>query len=180
MPPLRIPAKLTYSLALQEYSPRITKHYRLLMRILTRQAASGTPFDVSRLFMDLFFDVISDLTLGDSFNTLTIGKRNPIVREFLQYQKSLGFVLLNMWIFHLIRTISQVASRLLYLMQWYSSTVFQRGEVRKRSSRKRLWYANALRNRKQVRWYCFCMRKTSLTSEDEKYVVRFVYILVAV
>lgn len=142
--------RLTSS-ALRAYSPRIVKHYKLLMDIFTTGAATGTPMDVSTRFMDLFFDVVSDLTFGESFNTLTKGERNPVVGEFLQHQTVVGFVLLNMWIFHLLRSIPAVAARLLYMMRWYASAISRRKEVRERSSRKRQWYANALKQRKQVR-----------------------------
>ncbi|KAF2622537.1 benzoate 4-monooxygenase [Macroventuria anomochaeta] len=116
--------------ALQEYSPRIVKHYKILMGIFSTDGASSAPVDVSKLFMDLFFDVVSDLTFGESFNTLTTGERNPIIGEFLAYQQSVGFVILNMWMFHLLRSIPTVASRILYWMQWYASAVAKRNEMK--------------------------------------------------
>lgn len=122
-----------------------------MIDIFSAEDASEATIDVSKYFVDLFFDVVSDLTLGESFNTLTTGERNPIIGEFLQHQKSVGFVLLNMWVFHLLRSIPAVAARLLYMMQWYSSAVSKRKEVRERSSRKHQWYANALKQRQKVR-----------------------------
>ncbi len=140
-----------FVIALQEYSPRILKHYKRLMSIFSTHAASTEYVDASKLFMDLFFDVVSDLTLGESFNTLTTGERNSIFGEFLQHQKSVGFILLNMWVFHLVRSIPVVASRIVYMMRWYASAVSKRKEVRERSSRKHTWYADALKRRRQVR-----------------------------
>src|SRR5690348_8683305 len=128
----------------------MVKHYRILVKSLSKHASTTGSIDVSKHLMDLFFDVISDLTLGESFNALTTGERNPIIGEFLQYQHSVGFVLLNMWMFHLLRSIPTVASRLLYMMQWYASAISQRKEVRERSSRKREWYKAALNKRAQV------------------------------
>jgi hypothetical protein len=101
------------------------KHYKSIMGIFTKRAALGAPIDVTELLMDLFFDVISDLTLGESFRSLETGQRNPVVREFLKRQKIVGFALLNTWVLHLIRSL--------------------------KSPRKHEWYANALRKRKQVR-----------------------------
>jgi cytochrome P450 len=95
------------------------------MGIFTKRAALGTPIDVTELLMDLFFDVISDLTLGESFRSLETSKRSPVVREFLKRQKIVGFALLNTWVLHFLRSI--------------------------KSPRKHEWYANALRKRKQVR-----------------------------
>lgn len=121
------------------------------MDIFSKHAASNAPIDASKHLMDLFFDVISDLTFGESFNALTTGERNAIIGEFLQYQQSVGFVISNMWMFHLLRSIPTVASRLLYMMQWYASAISKRKEVRERSSRKRQWYKGALKSREQVR-----------------------------
>lgn len=129
------------------------KHYKILMGILSANPASGTPVDVTKLFMDLFFDIISDLTLGESFDTLTTGQRNPIIGEFLAHQQSVGFVILNMWIFHLMRSIPNVSARIVYWMRWYATSIAKRREVRERSSYKRRWYAGALKNRGQVRYH---------------------------
>ncbi|KAH6644601.1 cytochrome P450 [Boeremia exigua] len=114
--------------ALQQYSPRISKHYRRFLSIFSHNATSNVSVDASKLLLDLFFDVVSDLTFGESFDTLTTGKRNPIIEEFLQNQKILGFVILNMWVFHLIRSIPMVATRILYMTQWYASAVLKRKE----------------------------------------------------
>lgn len=119
--------RLTLSSALQKYTPRVVKQYKSLMGIFTEDAILGAPIDVTKLLMDLFFDVISDLTLGQSFRSLETRQRNPVVREFLKRQKIVGFALLNIWILHLLRSI--------------------------RSSRKHQWYAKALRSRRQVRWH---------------------------
>jgi hypothetical protein len=131
----------------------MVKHYSVLVEIFSRCASSNASVDVSRHLLDLFFDVISDLTFGESFSALTTGAQNPIIAEFLQYQQSVGFVILNMWIFHLIRSIPTVASPLLYMMQWYASAGSKRKEIRGRSSRKHEWYKSALKNRAQVRRY---------------------------
>ncbi|KAF9695590.1 hypothetical protein EKO04_006412 [Ascochyta lentis] len=136
--------------AMQEYLPRIVKHYKILMGVFTASSATGRPIDVSRLFMDLFFDVVSDLILGESFNTLTTGKRNSIIEGFLAQHQNLGFALLNMWVFHLIRCIPLVASRIIYWIQWCASSGTRKKELREKPSRKQRWYANALKNRKQM------------------------------
>lgn len=117
--------RLTLSLALQEYTPRVVKYFKSIMGIFAKCAALSAPIDVTELLMDLFFDVISDLTLGESFRSLETGQRNPVVREFLTRQKIVGFALLNTWMLHLLRSM--------------------------KSPRKHEWYANALRKRKQVR-----------------------------
>ncbi|KZM20323.1 heme binding [Ascochyta rabiei] len=136
--------------ALQDYTPRLVKHYKIIIDIFTADSATGGQINVSRLFMDLFFDVVCDLTIGKSFNSLTTGERNPIITEFLAQQQRLGFVLLNMWIFHLIRCIPLVVSGIVSWIQWRTSSGVSRDLREKCSSRKRQWYANALEERKQM------------------------------
>ena len=129
------------------------KHYKTLMDMLSTRSANDSFIDVSKPLMDLFFDVISDLTFGESFNALTTRQRNPIIKEFLAYQQSVGFVILNMWIFHLVRSIPGVAARILYWIQWYTTPLAKRKDLRERSSKKRRWYADALEDRRKV---CNC------------------------
>ena len=68
-----------YRPALAEYTPRLEKHYTIMMNILTVSAAAGKPIDASKVLLDLFFDVISDLLFGKSFNAQTEKKRNIIM-----------------------------------------------------------------------------------------------------
>lgn len=108
--------------------------------------------------MDLFFDVISDLTLGKSFDALTKGQRDPITGDFLARQQAVGYMLLDMWLFHLIRRLLQssryvplVASRIAHRMRIHSSSESKGEDVREGlGSRKHRWYANALKQREQV------------------------------
>ncbi|KAF1364560.1 benzoate 4-monooxygenase [Lizonia empirigonia] len=136
--------------ALREYTPRVVKHYKILMDRFTASSVLAEPVDASRLFMDLFFDVISDLTSGKSFDALKTGQRNPIAGEFIAQQQNVGFMLLIMWLFHLLRRIPLFTSRIVYWVQCYASSAAKKSEALKRpASRKRRWYANALENRKQ-------------------------------
>jgi hypothetical protein len=73
--------------------PLLRKHYDILLKICTDSAASGSAVDASNLFLDLFFDVISELTFGKSFNTLTEG------------QKVMGIMLQNMWLLQLAKSL---------------------------------------------------------------------------
>lgn len=132
------------------------KHYKILMNRFIASSVLAEPVDASRLFMDLFFDVISDLTFGKSFDALKTGQRNPIVGDFIAQQQNVGFVLLIMWLFHLLRCIPLFTSRIVYWVQCYASSAATRSEALKRpASRKRRWYANALEDRKQVRQHSF-------------------------
>jgi hypothetical protein len=121
------------------------------MNVLNTNAASNTPVDASYLFMDLFFDVVSDLMFGQSFDSLTLRERSPITREFVARQKAVGFVIMNMWVFHLIRAIRQLASHVMYWVQWCVSSPRERKELRERHVfRTRQWYIDALEERAKV------------------------------
>jgi hypothetical protein len=117
------------SQALQEYTPRIVRHYTVLMNIFTKHAASGTPVDASTLLLDLFFDVISDLTFGESFNALTEKKRIPLIAEFIQQQKVVGYMFLNMWLYYLIRSLPVVQAKVDLWTGWYDKALEKRQKV---------------------------------------------------
>jgi hypothetical protein len=85
--------------------PLLRKHYDILLKICTDSAASGSAVDASNLFLDLFFDVISELTFGKSFNTLTEKHRNPAIADYLEGQKVMGIMLQNMWLLQLAKSL---------------------------------------------------------------------------
>jgi hypothetical protein len=116
-------------LALQGYTPRLFRHYTILADIFAGHAASGTPIDASGLFLNLFFDVISDLTFGESFNTLTTRERSPIVAQFLKRQKAAGFVMLNVPIINLLRKLRMPWKKLKEWEGWYAAALEARRKV---------------------------------------------------
>ncbi|KAF1947502.1 cytochrome P450 [Clathrospora elynae] len=121
--------KAFHTKALQEYTPQLTEHYNIMLNTLARHAASGTPIDASAAFMDLFFDVISHLSFGKSFNTLTNGQRNPILRHFLKRQRAVGYALLNMWMLHLIRNLAMPRKKLEDWERWYDNALEERRKM---------------------------------------------------
>ncbi|CAO2652429.1 Nn.00g007120.m01.CDS01 [Neocucurbitaria sp. VM-36] len=118
------------SKALQEYTPRLMKHYAILMEIFCQHAASSRSIDVSQSFIDLFFDVISDLTFGKSFDSLTTKKRNPIIGEFLKEQRAVGYMLMNMWVFYLVRCIPMVQTMIKEWFHWYGNSLEERKKMK--------------------------------------------------
>jgi hypothetical protein len=116
-------------LALQGYTPRLVRHYTILAKIFAGHAASGIPIDASGLFLDLFFDVISDLTFGESFNTLTTRKRSPIVAQFLKRQKAVGFMILNIPMINLLRKSHMLRKKLKEWEGWYDAALEARRKV---------------------------------------------------
>lgn len=122
-------ARLIYDAALHEYTPRLVKHYKILLGIFDAHETSETPINASQSFMDLFFDVVSDLTFGKSFDSLTTKQRNPIIGEFLNQQRAIGFMLLNMWLFYFIRCIPLVQSMIKDWLKWYGDALDARKKV---------------------------------------------------
>jgi hypothetical protein len=93
---------------------------------LTDHAASETPIDASGTFLDLFFDVISELTFGKSFDSLTAKQRHPVVETFLKRQKPAGFLFLNMWILQLVKNLPIPRRRLKPWEGWYDTALATR------------------------------------------------------
>lgn len=116
-------------LALQGYTPRLTRHYRLMVDMLSRHATFGTPIDASGAFLDLFFDVISDLTFGKSFETQTRNQRGPIVTGFLRKQKAVGFALLSMPLLHIARNLRISLKKQKSWEGWYDEALQARSKV---------------------------------------------------
>jgi hypothetical protein len=146
--------------ALQGYLPRLVRHYRITACLLASHVASRAPINASSAFLDLFFDVISDLTFGRSFDTQSTKQRSPIVAEFLRKQRAVGFALLNMPLLHLVRNL--------------------------RISRKKQrswegWYDRALQVRSKVsQSYSASLLKSFLTCVDGHSNIRHIHILVAI
>ena len=114
--------------------PRLIRHYGITASILTSHAVSRKPIDVNSTFLDLFFDVISDLTFGQSFNTQTTKQRSPIVVEFLSKQKVLGFALLNMPLLHLAKNLHMSTRKQKPWERWYDEALKARSKVSQPSS----------------------------------------------
>ncbi|OAL56219.1 putative cytochrome P450 oxidoreductase [Pyrenochaeta sp. DS3sAY3a] len=143
--------KAFHTKALQEYTPRLVKHYKILLGILDTHETSGTSINASQSFMDLFFDVVSDLTFGKSFDSLTTKQRNPIIGEFLNQQRAIGFMLLNMWLFYFIRCIPLVQSMIKDWLKWYGDALDARKKMESISpdfytylSQSNEWEANGI------------------------------------
>ncbi|KAH7071709.1 cytochrome P450 [Paraphoma chrysanthemicola] len=115
--------------ALTEYSPLLTKHYRIFLNILLNQAETEDHVDASNVLMDLFFDIVSDLTFGKSFNALTEKRRNPIIGEFLKQQKAVGFLLQHMPLFYLIRCLPFVQERVNAWIGFYNNALDEREKM---------------------------------------------------
>ncbi|KAI0588159.1 CypX Cytochrome P450 [Pyrenophora tritici-repentis] len=99
------------------------------MSIFAKHAASRKPIDVSGTFLELFFDVISDLTFGKSFDNLTTKQRSPIVADFLKGHKALGFFLINMPILHFVRGLRKLRNSKRDRDIWYDAALHARSKM---------------------------------------------------
>jgi hypothetical protein len=146
--------------ALQGYLPRLVRHYRITACLLASHAASKAPINASSAFLDLFFDVISDLTFGQSFDTQSTMQRSPIVAEFLRKHRAVGFALLTMPLLHLIRNLRI---------------------SRKRQNSWEGWYDRALQARSKVsQSHSVPLLKFFLTCVDGHSDIRHIHVLVAI
>lgn len=99
------------------------------MRILNKNATDDTPINASALLLDLFFDVISDLTFGQSFDALTQHRRNPFIEEFLKQHMAIGYIIQNMWILSLIRSIPVVRNHFEQWLTFFREALNKRANV---------------------------------------------------
>lgn len=99
------------------------------MDILSRHAMSGEAVDMSESFMYLGFDLVSELTFGESFNMLKTGQPNEIIGEFIKGKKLVGFSLLTMWLFSLLKALPGVDQRIYYWLTWYEKALDKREQV---------------------------------------------------
>jgi hypothetical protein len=115
--------------ALQGYLPRLARHYRITACLLASHAASRAPINASSAFLDLFFDVISDLTFGRSFDTQSTKQRSPIVAEFLRKQRAVGFAFLNMPLLNLAKNMHISRKKQRSWEGWYDRALQARSKV---------------------------------------------------
>lgn len=99
------------------------------MEIFSTCAASGSSVDASKAFMFLGFDLVSELTFGESFNMLSTGKPNGLTAEFEQGKKFVGFAMLSMWLFYLVKAFPGVDAHIQHWERWYERAIDKRREV---------------------------------------------------
>ena len=110
-------------LAVKEYMPRLEKHYRILISIFTRHAASGEPVNATQSFTYLGLDLISELTFGKSFELLRTGRTNVVTKRLVGEKKIIGFALIITWCIHLIRAFTPAGR---HDLAWYKEALEKR------------------------------------------------------
>ncbi|PVH97070.1 benzoate 4-monooxygenase [Periconia macrospinosa] len=115
--------------SVQDYMPRLKKHYGILMQHFASHAASEEPVNVTRSFMFLGFDLISELIFGNSFNMLSAGRAKPIIGEFVKGKKMAGFTMTSIWHFHLIKALPGIEKRLTQWMRWFCRALDKREDM---------------------------------------------------
>jgi cytochrome P450 family 628 len=99
------------------------------MKIFSEHSVSGTPINAEKSFMYLGFDVVSDLTFGKSWNMLATGKPHPIIKEFIEGKKFVGFLIIQLWIYHLVKALPFVNRRIVEWLECYSRELDERSKV---------------------------------------------------
>ncbi|KAH7128485.1 cytochrome P450 [Dendryphion nanum] len=115
--------------ALQEYEPRVLEHYQKFFHILTEHSEARTPVNIQHLLEGLGFDISSDLTFGESWNMLGTGEVAPVLKEFIDYKKTVGYVLMLNWIFHSFKILPGIEERIFHWVNEYSKSLEKRGKM---------------------------------------------------
>jgi hypothetical protein len=105
-----------------------------MLNIATEHAASGTPMDTSGTFLELFFDVISDLLLGKSNDILTLKRRSVVMKELFEQQHVTGYAVQNIWLLHLVKCLPPPQKQISRWRAWYEGRLEERKRVRRHST----------------------------------------------
>ena len=115
--------------ALQNYEPLLLKHYAKFLNILTEHSTTGEHLNVQKSLEYLGFDITSDLTFGEPWNMLETGEPVPVVKEFLDYKKVVGHIILVNWMLHVFKIVPGVESAIFHWTREYSSALERRKKV---------------------------------------------------
>jgi cytochrome P450 family 628 len=119
------------SKALRNYEPRVT-HYtdKLLARIDSHvQQGRTTPLDASLWFNFYSFDVMGDLSLGESFGMLDRGKAHFAMQTLHSYMFMLGVFSHVMWAFRIVGNLPIVGAENVRFKAWVAEQVTKRIEA---------------------------------------------------
>lgn len=113
--------------AMRNYEPRVA-HYtdKLLTHIESRQ---GKPLDASLWFNFYSFDVMGDLSLGESFGMLDRGEVHYAMTTLHGYMFMLGVFSHVMWAFRVVGSLPFVSAENEKFKAWVAAQVKKRIEV---------------------------------------------------
>ncbi|KAJ5382506.1 Cytochrome P450 [Penicillium concentricum] len=91
--------------ALKEYEPSMRACVNQLVEKVSKNAALGTPVNMTEWFGCLMFDIIGELAFGESFGTLANGKPHYMMQYLHDSNVSTGIMIRAVWIIMVFRTI---------------------------------------------------------------------------
>lgn len=119
--------------ALRNYEPRVTHYTDKLVAHIDSHVGQGDqkPLDASLWFNFYSFDVMGDLSLGESFGMLDRGEAHYAMRTLHSYMFMLGVFGHVMWAFRVIGNLPVLGAENVRFKAWVAEQVKKRIEVRR-------------------------------------------------
>ncbi|KAF3386264.1 hypothetical protein F1880_001608 [Penicillium rolfsii] len=117
--------------ALRDYEPRVSHYTSQLIDAIEKHL--GSSMDISRWFNYYSFDVMGDLSFGESFNMLVDGKDAYILKQLHADMKGIGLFSHLTWLFPFVKRIPGLNREYLKLWTWVGERV--NGRIRNNSGR---------------------------------------------
>lgn len=115
--------------AIQNYEPRVMNHFSKFLHILAEHGTLDKDLNVQELLEHLGFDITSDLIFGETWNMMETGVPVPVIKEFVEYKKTVGHILILNWLFHAFKLIPGVEGAVFHWVQKYTLALEKRGKV---------------------------------------------------
>ena len=113
--------------ALREYEPRIEIYAQKLEDLLL--SLDGQVINASDLIGFYAFDVMGDLTFGQSFDMLVAGDKDSLLLQLEGGQKALGIFGPTPWLFNLMTHLPAVSKEIARFLDWCDQQRRQREHV---------------------------------------------------
>lgn len=117
--------------ALRNYEPRVSFWGDKLLERIDSEAGQGKPLDMSMWFNFYSFDVMGDLSLGESFGMLDRGKPHWFMESLHNFMLSVGVFGHIMWAMTIFNKLPVVSSENAKFNSWVAKAVDKRIKVRR-------------------------------------------------
>ena len=102
--------------ALREYEPRIESYVQKLEDLVL--SLDGQAVNASDLFSFYVFDVMGELSFGQSFDMLVAGDRDSLLLQLERGQRALGIFGATPWLFNLLTHLPAVSKEIARFLDW--------------------------------------------------------------
>lgn len=117
--------------ALRNYEPRVSHYTDKLLACIN--AVEGEAMDASLWFNFYSFDVMGDLSLGESFEMLDRGKEHFFMTTLHGFMFMLGVFGHIMWMFCILNSLPAVSAGTVKFKDWIREMVQKRMQVSRQS-----------------------------------------------